>query len=170
MLPVITLFIALLLQFSMLILLSRCYKRCPNNRAIVRTGTGGLAVCSGSGTVVLPILHRYGIVSLEPVRVTLPGHVIASGEHSSDWQFTVGVGLTWQSIADAAPHTLDRNADEVAQFLQDTITAELSRGGQATNLNVGDVDERLRASLSTLGLELLSWGPASYDIPSREHA
>jgi flotillin len=51
--------------FAILIVLARMYRKAGPNEAIVVYGFGDKKVVSGSGTVILPMVHNYRVLSLE---------------------------------------------------------------------------------------------------------
>ena len=166
--------VMLIMMGGMFVLLSRMYKRIPANRALVRTGFGGMQVAHGMGAIVVPTLHTYGLVSLEPARLQIPGVLIQGNDTGSDWQFTVAVGATREQIMAAAMRLLDKETDEIAQLARDIITSELTRSEDVVTSS-GEtreaLDERIRNGLGSLGLELISCGPtevqgASGDVSS----
>jgi uncharacterized membrane protein YqiK len=49
--------------------MSRCYRRCAADEALVRTGVGGNKVYIGGGALVLPVVHQLLRVSLRSVKL-----------------------------------------------------------------------------------------------------
>jgi uncharacterized membrane protein YqiK len=160
--------VMLIMMGGMFVLLSRMYKRIPANRALVRTGIGGMQVSHGTGAIVVPTMHTYGLVSLEPARLQIPGAIVEGNDADSEWQFTVAVGATREQIMAAATRLLDRETDEIAQLAREIITGELSRdAGSSESQSRHDMEERIRDALQALGLELISCGPVEIgDAPS----
>src|SRR5580693_3165368 len=58
-------------MISMMMLISRCYRRCGADEALVRTGSGGNKVVIGGGVLVYPILHQLLRVSLRSVKLSV---------------------------------------------------------------------------------------------------
>jgi flotillin len=54
---------------SMMTLISRCYRRCGADEALVRTGSGGNKVVIGGGVLVFPVIHQLLRVSLRSVKL-----------------------------------------------------------------------------------------------------
>ncbi|HEX4447036.1 MAG TPA: hypothetical protein VH044_09875, partial [Polyangiaceae bacterium] len=54
-------------MISMMTLISRCYRRCGADEALVRTGSGGNKVVIGGGVLVFPVIHQLLRVSLRSV-------------------------------------------------------------------------------------------------------
>src|SRR5215831_11148237 len=63
--------IFVLFMISMMTLISRCYRRCGADEALVRTGSGGNKVVIGGGVLVYPILHQLLRVSLRSVKLSV---------------------------------------------------------------------------------------------------
>ena len=59
-----------LIAMVVLTTISRFYRRCGADEALVRTGSGGNKVVIGGGVVVLPVLHQLSRVSLRSVKRT----------------------------------------------------------------------------------------------------
>jgi flotillin len=56
-------------MISMMMLVSRCYRRCGADEALVRTGSGGNKVVIGGGVLVFPVIHQLLRVSLRSVKL-----------------------------------------------------------------------------------------------------
>jgi uncharacterized membrane protein YqiK len=56
-------------MISMMTLISRCYRRCGADEALVRTGSGGNKVVIGGGVLVFPVIHQLLRVSLRSVKL-----------------------------------------------------------------------------------------------------
>jgi uncharacterized membrane protein YqiK len=61
--------IFVLFMVSMMTLISRCYRRCGADEALVRTGSGGNKVVIGGGVLVFPVIHQLLRVSLRSVKL-----------------------------------------------------------------------------------------------------
>src|SRR5580693_1839630 len=61
----------LVLLLSIFTVLSRFYRRCGADEALVRTGSGGNKVVIGGGVVVYPILHQLLRVTLRAVKLSV---------------------------------------------------------------------------------------------------
>jgi uncharacterized membrane protein YqiK len=61
--------VCVLFLVSMMTLISRCYRRCGADEALVRTGSGGNKVVIGGGVMVLPVIHQLLRVSLRSVKL-----------------------------------------------------------------------------------------------------
>jgi len=61
--------VVLLFIISTMSLISRCYRRCGADEALVRTGSGGNKVVIGGGVLVFPVIHQLLRVSLRSVKL-----------------------------------------------------------------------------------------------------
>src|SRR5580700_11920055 len=61
--------VGLLCLISFMSLISRCYRRCGADEALVRTGSGGNKVVIGGGVLVFPVIHQLLRVSLRSVKL-----------------------------------------------------------------------------------------------------
>jgi flotillin len=63
--------VGLVLLLSIFTVMSRFYRRCGADEALVRTGSGGNKVVIGGGVLVYPILHQLLKVSLRSVKLSV---------------------------------------------------------------------------------------------------
>jgi len=71
----IALFITAIVALAILYIISIwIYKRAPSNMCFIRTGFRGTKVCLGKGALVLPVFHEVSWVSLETLKLIIPGH------------------------------------------------------------------------------------------------
>ena len=61
--------VGLLVLISFMTMISRCYRRCGADEALVRTGSGGNKVVIGGGVLVFPVIHQLLRVSLRSVKL-----------------------------------------------------------------------------------------------------
>jgi uncharacterized membrane protein YqiK len=61
--------VVVLLLVSMMTMISRCFRRCGADEALVRTGSGGNKVVIGGGVLVFPVIHQLLRVSLRSVKL-----------------------------------------------------------------------------------------------------
>src|SRR5271155_4833501 len=61
--------VGLLVLVSFMTMISRCYRRCGADEALVRTGSGGNKVVIGGGVLVFPVVHQLLRVSLRSVKL-----------------------------------------------------------------------------------------------------
>src|SRR5579872_2101468 len=63
--------VLILFLVSMMSLVSRCYRRCGADEALVKTGSGGNKVVIGGGVLVFPVIHQLLRVSLRSVKLNV---------------------------------------------------------------------------------------------------
>src|SRR5271165_5313416 len=63
--------VGLLVLVSFMTMISRSYRRCGADEALVRTGSGGNKVVIGGGVTVYPILHQLLRVSLRSIKLSV---------------------------------------------------------------------------------------------------
>ena len=61
--------VGVLVLVSFMTMISRCYRRCGADEALVRTGSGGNKVVIGGGVLVFPVIHQLLRVSLRSVKL-----------------------------------------------------------------------------------------------------
>ena len=61
--------IGVVVLIALLSTISRCYRRCGADEALVRTGSGGNKVIIGGGVLVFPVVHQLLRVSLRSVKL-----------------------------------------------------------------------------------------------------
>ncbi len=61
--------VVVLFLVSMMTMISRCFRRCGADEALVRTGSGGNKVVIGGGVLVFPVIHQLLRVSLRSVKL-----------------------------------------------------------------------------------------------------
>src|ERR1700741_3599483 len=61
--------VGLIVLVSFVSMISRCYRRCGADEALVRTGSGGNKVVIGGGVLVFPVIHQLLRVSLRSVKL-----------------------------------------------------------------------------------------------------
>src|SRR5271166_5882032 len=61
--------VGVLVLVSLMSMISRCYRRCGADEALVRTGSGGNKVVIGGGVLVFPVIHQLLRVSLHSVKL-----------------------------------------------------------------------------------------------------
>lgn len=106
---------------TMLLIVSRLYKRASKERAFVRTGFGGQRIVMNGGAVILPVIQETIEVNMNTMRLNI-GRANESGLITKDRmrvdvqaEFYVRVKPTEEAIADAA-QTLGRRTMEPEQL------------------------------------------------------
>lgn len=61
--------VGVLVLLSFMTMVSRCFRRCGADEALVRTGSGGNKVVIGGGVLVFPVIHQLLRVSLRSVKL-----------------------------------------------------------------------------------------------------
>src|ERR1700735_1088485 len=61
--------VGIVVLIAILSTISRCYRRCGADEALVRTGSGGNKVVIGGGVLVFPVVHQLLRVSLHSVKL-----------------------------------------------------------------------------------------------------
>jgi flotillin len=112
--------IGLLLLVSFMSMISRCYRRCGADEALVRTGSGGNKVVIGGGVLVFPVIHQLLRVSLRSVKLLVERsgkNALVTGDKIKA-NVTTELYIKVQPIAEdvlaAARSFGDRNLDEHA--------------------------------------------------------
>jgi flotillin len=161
--------------FGMVVLLSKQYKRCPPNRAMViygRTGPGqsSTRVLHGGAAFVVPLLQDFGYLSLEPIQVEVPG---LPGSDVTGFNFelpslvTVAIGTNEESLHAAAARLLGLSLDAIRQQVQPIVhteimsLAETVRGsGKGTDQLsfANQLRSPLEKKLDSFGLQLVNIG------------
>jgi len=134
--PLIGIAVAVLV-FSLIIAVSRRYKRCPSNRVLVvygRTGdtkTGerrAAKVIHGGGTLVLPLVQDFEYLSLDPMQIEIPLEGALSVENirvSVPSVFTVAIGIEDETMQNAAVRLLGLSTQEIMKQAEDIIFGQL---------------------------------------------
>src|SRR5580658_8090370 len=112
--------VGLLLLVSFMSMISRCYRRCGADEALVRTGSGGNKVVIGGGVLVFPVIHQLLRVSLRSVKLLVERsakNALVTGDKIKA-NVTTELYIKVQPLADdvlaAARSFGDRNLDEHA--------------------------------------------------------
>ena len=127
----------ILVVFSLLVVLSRRYKRCPSNRILViygktRTTKDGVDRASrpihGGGAFVLPLIQDYEFLSLDPMQIEIPLEGALSIENirvSVPSVFTVAIGTDEASMRNASIRLLGLTTPEIMKQAEDIIFGQL---------------------------------------------
>ncbi len=121
-----------LMGFSMLVLVSKRYKRCPSNRILVIYGkvrSGQSARCiHGGAAFVIPLIQDYEYLSLEPIQIEIPLKDALSVENirvAVPSVFTVAIGTEKGSMNNAAIRLLGLNTSSIKKQAEDIIFGQL---------------------------------------------
>src|SRR3984957_17036424 len=112
--------VGVLVLVSFMTMVSRCYRRCGADEALVRTGSGGNKVVIGGGVLVFPVIHQLLRVSLRSVKLLVERsgkNALVTGDKIKA-NVTTELYIKVQPIAEdvlaAARSFGDRNLDEHA--------------------------------------------------------
>src|ERR1019366_8666047 len=126
-----------LFMVSMMTLISRCYRRCGADEALVRTGSGGNKVVIGGGVLVFPVIHQLLRVSLRSVKLNVERsgkNALVTGDKikaNVTTELYVKVEPIAEDVLGAARSFGERNLDEhaIAELIQSALSEELKKNG-----------------------------------------
>jgi flotillin len=108
------------------------FKRCPPNRILVkygRTGKGRSATpIHGGATWVVPLIHAYDFLDLEPLQIEIPLEGALSSENirvSVPSVFTVAIGTDEETMNNAAVRLLGLETPQIVKQAEDIIFGQL---------------------------------------------
>lgn len=163
---------ALFVFFFVLILVVRCYKRCPSNRILVvygRVGGSRAAKClHGGGVFVWPLVQDYSYLNLEPLVIEIPLEGALSQNNirvNVPATFTVGVSTDPVLMNNAAERLLNLNVASVREQAQDIILGQLRL--VIATLSIEEINkdrekfmhlinENVAKEINKIGLELIN--------------
>ena len=129
---------AVLVGFTLLMLVVKRYKRCPSNKVLVIFGkTGGeptegqgqaVKCLHGGASFVWPLIQDHDYLSLDPIQIEIPLRGALSMENirvNVPSVFTVAVGTTPELMTNAAVRLLGLTADEIKSQAQEIIFGQL---------------------------------------------
>jgi flotillin len=118
--------------FSIIMLLTNRYKRCPSNRVLVifgKAGRGEAVKCvHGGATFVWPLIQDFAYLSLSPIQIEIPLRGALSIENirvNVPSVFTVAIGTTPEVMSNAAIRLLGLNIAQVEKQAQEIIFGQL---------------------------------------------
>src|SRR5580704_9788505 len=112
--------VGLLLLVSFMSMVSRCYRRCGADEALVRTGSGGNKVVIGGGMLLFPVIHQLQRVSLRSVKLLVERsakNALVTGDKikaNVTTELYIKVEPIAEDVLAAARSFGDRNLDEHA--------------------------------------------------------
>jgi len=123
---------AVLLLFSILLLLITRYKRCPSNKILVvygKIGGGQASKClHGGGAFVIPLIQDYDFLELEPIQIEIPLRGALSAENirvNVPSTFTVAIGTEPAVMQNAAIRLLGLTHEQFEGQARDIIFGQL---------------------------------------------
>jgi len=160
--------LAVLVVFSLLMLLAKRYKRCPSNRVLVIFGKSGrgheAATCiHGGARFIRPLLDDFAWLSLEPMQIEIPLRGALSMENirvNVPSVFTVAIGTAPELMQNAAIRLLGMPRSEIAKRSEDIIFGQLRQviaSMQIEDIN-RDREKFLEAIMNSLEPELRKIG------------
>ncbi len=164
--------LVIILGLSLLMLLARCYKRCPSNRILViygKTGRGQAATClPGGAKFVVPLIQDYAWLSLEPIQIEIPLRGALSIENirvNVPSVFTVAIGTSPEYMQNAAIRLLGLSRGEIMKQAEDIIFGQLRQviaSMQIEEINrdrdsfLTNIQSSLEPELRKIGLVLIN--------------
>lgn len=162
-----------MLLLSMLILVSRQYKRCPSNRILVIYGKAGRSgeaakTIHGGAAFVIPLIQDYAFLSLDPIQIEIPLRGALSSENirvNVPSVFTVAIGTEPEVMQQSAIRLLGLSTGEIRQQAEEIIFGQLrqviaSMGIEEINRDRDTFLEHIQASLepelNKIGLQLIN--------------
>ena len=162
-----------MLLLSMLILVSRQYKRCPSNRVLVIYGKAGRSgdaakTIHGGAAFVIPLIQDYAFLSLDPIQIEIPLRGALSSENirvNVPSVFTVAIGTEPEVMQQGAIRLLGLSTGEIRQQAEEIIFGQLrqviaSMGIEEINRDRDTFLEHIQASLepelNKIGLQLIN--------------
>lgn len=147
-------------------------KRCPPNRILVKygkTGKGRSAMpIHGGAAWILPLIHAYEFLDLEPLQIEIPLEGALSSENirvSVPSVFTVAIGTDEETMNNAAVRLLGSDTPQIVKQAEDIIFGQLrhviaSMGIQEINRDrdvfLEKVQSALEPELKKIGLVLIN--------------
>lgn len=169
----VTVVIAAAMLLTLLIILSKYFKRCPSNRVLViygRTGKSGQAARAihGGAAFVVPLIQDYAYLSLEPIQIEVPLRGALSAENirvNVPSVFTVAIDTKPEVMQNAAVRLLGLSTAEIRKQAEEMIFGQLrqviaSMGIEEINRDrdkfLEHVQHSLEPELAKIGLELIN--------------
>ncbi|MHB0957014.1 MAG: flotillin family protein [Pirellulaceae bacterium] len=169
---VIVFFVAIVF-FSMLLVLTKQYMRCPSNRILVIWGRGQRAgqatkTIHAGAQFVVPLLEDYAYLSLEPIQIEIPLRGALSFENirvNVPSVFTVAIGTEPALMQQAAIRLLGLTVGEIRKQAEEMIFGQLrqviaSMGIEDINRDrdkfLEHIQQSLEPELAKIGLQLIN--------------
>lgn len=151
--------VAALFLFSIAVLASRRYKRCPSNRILViygKVGSGSSAKCiHGGAAFVIPLIQDYDYLSLEPIQIEVPLKDALSMENirvNVPSVFTVAVGTEPDMMNNAAIRLLGLETPAIKKQAEDIIFGQLRQ--VIASMRIEDINRDRDAFLHSIQANL----------------
>jgi flotillin len=165
--------VIVLVFFTVVMMLSRRYKRCPSNRVLVIYGkyTGsptGTRCLHGGARLVLPLVQDFAYLNLEPIQIEIPLKGALSMENirvNVPSVFTVAIGTDGETMQNAAIRLLGLAVPEIKQQAGDIIFGQLRQviaSMKIEDINrdreqfLRNIQQSLEPELKKIGLVLIN--------------
>ena len=163
--------IALLLLFSLLILVVARYKRCPSDRILViygKTGGGSAKCLAGGAAFVWPVIQDYEYLDLSPISIDVDLRGALSKQNirvNVPSRFTVAISNEPNNMVNAAERLLGKSTDEIRDIAKDIIFGQLrlvvaTMDIEEVNSNrdkfLSNVSSNVGSELKKIGLTLIN--------------
>src|SRR5579859_4055939 len=125
--------VGLVFLVTLLSVISRCYRRCGADEALVRTGSGGNKVVIGGGVLIFPVVHQLLRVSLRSVKLIVERsgkNALVTGDKikaNVTTELYIKVEPIAEDVLAAARSFGERNLDEhaIGALIEGKLTAAL---------------------------------------------
>jgi flotillin len=165
--------LAAIVFFGFIMMLVRCYKRCPSNRVLViygKTGAGKGAALTvhGGAKFVIPVIQDYAYLSLEPIQIEVPLRGALSAENirvNVPSVFTVAIDTRPEVMQNAAVRLLGLDSAQVRKQAEEIIFGQMRQviaSMQIEEINrdrekfLQHVQHSLEPELNKIGLQLIN--------------
>jgi len=164
-------FLALIL-FSMIVLLSKRYKRCPSNAVLViygKTMHGQVSrTIHGGAAFVIPLIQDFAYLGLEPIQIEVPLKDALSMENirvNVPSVFTVAIGTEPEVMQNAAIRLLGLDTGHIKKQAEDIIFGQLRQviaSMRIEDINrdrekfLASIQQSLEPELRKIGLVLIN--------------
>lgn len=170
--PVLGAVLFAILIFGSMVTFSKCYKRCPSNKILVKWGVGSgersAKTVHGGGELVLPVFQDYDYLSLEPIQIEIPLRGALSFENirvNVPSVFTVAIGTEPEVRQNAAIRMLGLSREDISRQTADLIFGQLRQ--VIAQMRIEDINrdrevflrnilESLEPELRKIGLVLIN--------------
>jgi flotillin len=170
--PVAMVILAVVVLFSLLMLVVKRYKRCPSNKVLViygkvRDGRSAKTL-HGGGAFVWPLIQSYEYLSLDPIQIEIPLKGALSMENirvNVPSVFTVAIGTDGATMQNAAIRLLGLGTKEIMKQAEDIIFGQLRQviaSMRIEDINrdrdkfLSSIQESLEPELEKIGLVLIN--------------
>ena len=151
--------VAAVIVFSMILLFSSRYKRCPSNKIMVIFGRSSgktPALCiHGGAKFIVPLLQDYAFLSCEPMQIEIPLRGALSMENirvNVPSVFSIAIGTTNELMQQAAIRLLGMPKQAIAKQAEDVIFGQLRQ--VIASMKIEEINRDREAFLKNIQLSL----------------